>query len=261
LGVFSDIMSVGHNQRPHVSFVVPCYNEAAHIADTVAEIEAAAAESDTPSYEIVVVDDCSRDQSAAIVTTLMTTKTHLRLVRNSENLGFGGAYKEGVRHAEGHYAIMVPGDNAHPRDSLTPILRKAGDADIIIPHVTNMHTRSRRRQMASHGFTWTVNLLFGLDVPYFNGTVLHKTDLLKSIEIKTDGFAYQAEALVKLIRRGASFSSVGIAIDESRAKRMSAFRPKNVYRVLRAIAALWFDERRRVQPIQSSIPVQRAHKV
>ena len=229
--------------RPHISFVVPCYNEAENIAETVAEVESAMRDAAIARFEIIVIDDCSKDQSAAIVTTLMRDKSHLKLIRNTDNLGFGGAYKEGVRNATGTYVIMVPGDNAHPKGSILPIIAKAGEADIIIPFVTNPATRSRRRQALSRCFTGILNLLFGMRIPYFNGTVLHKTDVLRSIDINTNGFAYQAEALVKLIKRGASFAAVGVQIDESRKKRTTAFKPKNVYRVVNTIFTLWRDVR------------------
>ena len=229
--------------RPHISFVVPCYNEAENIAETVAEVESAMRDAAIARFEIIVIDDCSKDQSAAIVTTLMRDKSHLKLIRNTNNLGFGGAYKEGVRIATGTYVIMVPGDNAHPKGSILPIIAKAGEADIIIPYVTNPATRSRRRQALSRCFTGILNLLFGMRIPYFNGTVLHKTDLLRSIDINTNGFAYQAEALVKLIKHGASFAAVGVQIDESRKKRTTAFKPKNVYRVVNTIFTLWRDVR------------------
>ena len=45
-------------------------------------------------------------------------------------------------------------------------------------------------------FTQLLNRLFRQNVPYYNGVVLHRTDLIRGIEIETNGFAYQAEALI-----------------------------------------------------------------
>lgn len=232
---------VSTHERPQVSFVVPCYNESANIADTIMEIGAAAADAQIDDFEIVVVDDCSDDDSAAIVTNVAHSKGYVRLIRNARNLGFGGAYKEGVKNARGVYVIMVPGDNAHPRGSITPILLKAGMADMIIPFVTNPETRSHRRRIISYCFTRLLNTLFRLDVPYFNGTVLHKTDLLKTVDIKTNSFSYQAEAVIKLIKRGATYAAVGVAIDESRRRRTTAFKPRNIYRVANSVFSIWRD--------------------
>lgn len=225
--------------RPQLTFVVPCYNEAANIPVVISEIEAAASAIGTSTFEINIVDDCSTDDSAKIVGSLAAEKPYLKLIRNQKNLGFGGAYKEGVKAATGVYVIMVPGDNAHPRASLIPILRKAGEADIIIPFVINPQTRSWQRRAISWAFTRLMNTIFRLDVPYFNGTVLHKTDLLKTIDIRTNGFAYQAEALIRLLQSGATYLSVGVEIVEPRNKATTAFKPRNVYRVAHTIFRLW----------------------
>jgi len=227
--------------QPTVSFVVPCYNEQANIAAAVTEIEAAAHEALLPSFEIVVVDDCSVDRSRELVTQLAAEKSHLRLVANPQNLGFGGAYKTGVRNARGNYVIMIPGDNSHPSSGITPILRRVGEADIVIPYASNPEARSVARQVLSSAFTRLVNLLFGLKIAYFNGCVLHKTDHLKQIEIRTNGFAYQAEALVKLIRAGANYTEIPVAISERSNGKTSAFKLKNIYRVGMAMVTVWFD--------------------
>ncbi|MGH6685056.1 MAG: glycosyltransferase family 2 protein [Pseudolabrys sp.] len=232
-------MGLGQSVKQSVSFVVPCYNERGNIARTIEEIETAAQEAAIPDYEILVVDDASSDGTGALVTALAEQKRHVKLITNARNLGFGGAYKEGVKRASGTYVIMVPGDNAHPRDGITPILRKAGEADIVIPYVANPEARSWQRRLASRGFTFLINTLSGLDVPYFNGPVLHKTELLQQIEIKTNSFAYQAEALVKLITGGATYCGVPVTVTERSTGASSAFALKNVYRVAAAIFLLW----------------------
>ncbi|HTV28368.1 MAG TPA: glycosyltransferase family 2 protein [Xanthobacteraceae bacterium] len=224
-----------------VTFVVPCYNERDSIVATIAEIEATAQEIDLSQYEILVVDDCSSDDTSTVVATLLLRKSHLKLIRNPVNLNLGGAYKEGVRHAHGTYVIMVPGDNSHPYDGIVPILRKAGEADIVVPYVANPRSRPWRRRLASSAFTFLVNRLFGLDLPYFNGLVLHRTRLLQRIEIKTNSFAYQAEALVRLISGGATYCTVPVNIAERAAGHSSAFAPKNIYRVVKTILLLWRD--------------------
>lgn len=239
--------------RPTVSFVVPCYNEEKNIASAIAEIEAAARDAGLPSFEIVVIDDASVDNSRKLVTELASERPYLRLVANRQNLGFGGAYKTGVRNANGIYVIMIPGDNSHPREGMVPILCRAGEADIVIPYVSNPEARTLFRQIISSAFTHLVNLLFRTSVSYFNGCVLHQTDLLNQIEIHTNGFAYQAEALIKLLRVGATYVEVPVAISERSTGKTSAFKLKNIRRVCVAILALWLEVhgigRRPAQPV------------
>ena len=220
---------------PAFSFVVPCYNEEPHLAGTVAEVAAAAAEAGLESYEIVMVDDGSTDGTRAVMERLAAADDRLRPAINPRNLGFGGAYKAGVAAARGTHVMMVPGDNAHPAGGIVPILRCAGQADMVIPYVTNTGVRGFVRRLASRGFVSLMNALFGLDVPYYNGLVVHRLDLLRGIEIETDSFAYQAEAIVKLLKRGAGFTTVGVEISPCENGGTKAFRPANVVRVLQAL--------------------------
>ena len=223
------------------SFVIPCFNEQANIEQTIGEIDAAMADAGIRSYDVVVVDDCSADQTRDVVRALCAKRSDVTLVCNPVNLGFGGAYKAGIEQAAGAFVMMIPGDNSYPREGITRIVSCAGEADIIIPYAVNPEARNVSRIALSRSFTWLVNSLFGLNVPYYNGTVLHKTELLRSITIKTNSFAYQAEALVKLIRAGASFKSVPVMIVERTVGRSSALRLKNVVQVGQCLSQLLVD--------------------
>ncbi len=228
--------------RPAFSFVVPCYNEASNLGGTVVEIETSAREAGLAKFEIVLVDDGSSDGTAEVIQGLAESKSYVRPVINARNLGLGGAYKAGVAAAGGIHVMMVPGDNAHPAHGITPIIAAVDTADMVIPYVTNPEVRSFPRRLASRGFVLIMNTLFGLKVPYYNGLVVHHLDLLREIEIETDSFAYQAEAVVKLLKRGADFKAVGVEINTLEHGNTKAFRVSNVVNVLRAL----MDLKRRV---------------
>lgn len=232
----------GRAGRPSLSFVVPCYNEARNLAGTLAEIEKSAGDAGLASYEVVMVDDGSSDGTGEAIRRLAAAKPHVRPVINPRNLGLGGAYKAGVAAAGGLYVMMVPGDNAHPAHGITPILAAVSSADMVIPYVTNPEVRGLPRRLASRGFVLLMNTLFRLRVPYYNGLVVHRLDLLREIEIETDSFAYQAEAIVKLLKRGADFKTVGVEICNREHGSTKAFRASNVVRVAWAL----MDLKRRV---------------
>ena len=222
--------------QPSICFVVPCFNEQDNVAPTVESIRTAAGPERT--FEIVLVDDCSTDLTLERMQALAQADPRIRVLHNPVNLSLGGAYKRGVAVAEADYVTMIPGDDGFPADSIAEIIRQAGKADIIIPVVTNSAVRTWYRAVASKGFTTLLNWLFWLKVGYYNGAVLHRTALLRTIDIKTNSFAYQAEALVKLIARGATYIHCYVSIQERAAGRSSALSVRNQVEVWRTIIHL-----------------------
>jgi dolichol-phosphate mannosyltransferase len=221
---------------PTVSFVIPCFNEDRNISATVASVREGMRTHD--EYEIILVNDASTDRTLECMQALAAGDPRIRVLDNPSNLGFGGSYKRGARAATATYVMMLPGDNGFPGQSIAEIVSHAGEADIIIPIVTNSGARGWSRAFASKGFTTLLNWMFWLNIGYYNGAVLQRNELLRTIEITTNSFAYQAEALVKLIARGATYKHCYVSIQERAAGRSSAFSLKNQIAVWRTILHL-----------------------
>ena len=231
-------MTMQTDRSISLSFVVPCYNEAENIEDTLQSIVEAAEQTAIP-YEIIVVDDKSGDRTLEIALSAASKNPKLRVVANPANLGLGGSYKAGVASAKNNYVMLIPGDNGFPPSSISRALSRVGSADIVIPYVTNTSSRGTLRTVLHYSFTALLNFLFWTDVKYYNGPVVHKIERLKTIVIATNGFAYQAEALVKLIASGATYTHIDITVRDrtagastalSKANRLSVY--KTIYRLL-----------------------------
>jgi hypothetical protein len=108
-----------------------------------------------------------------------------------------------------------------------------------VNYISNADFRGRSRHLVSQAFVGLLNLRFGLRLRYYNGTVLHRTEHVRSIRIHTDSFAYQAEALVKLLRAGRTYLEVPTPITMRAAGRTKAFRLKNLLGVGRALLRLY----------------------
>ncbi len=225
-------------RAPEFSFVVPCYNEGPNLEPSVAEIEKAALQADLDGFEIILVNDCSADETGDKINQLAAERPHIRAIHNSRNLNLGGAYKAGIAAATGTYVMMVPGDNSHPAHGILPIIRAAGKTDMVLPYPINPEARTLFRRFMSRSFIIVNNVLFRNRVPYYNGLVVHKTQLLHQIPIVTNSFAYQAEAVVRLLKRGADYSTVGVEIVEREVGLTSAFRPRNIYTTVMAVLVL-----------------------
>src|SRR6185503_12943555 len=100
---------MGHFSRS-ISIVVPAYNEAENIVPALEEMVAASEKSGL-TFEILVVNDCSTDDTARRAKAYSQNRKEVRVIDNSVNLGFGGAFRAGLAQAAMDSSVMVCGDN------------------------------------------------------------------------------------------------------------------------------------------------------
>lgn len=224
----------------NISIMVPSLNEEENIEDTINEIKSGL-KGLVKDYEIIIFNDGSTDNTGKIAEKLTKKNKKITVIHNKVPRGMGYCYREGLKRSKYEYYMYIPGDNQFPQKALWKMLSQTGKADIIIPYVTNMNIRPILRQWLSATFTHTINILFGLKVSYYNGTVIHKKKLLMTALPKTHGHAYQAEILVRLIKRGASYTEVGYNMVERHAGSTSAFKIKNVKSVFKSIFFLFWE--------------------
>lgn len=220
-----------------ISFVIPCFNEENNIIDTIKVINSIVRKKVIDNYEIIVVDDGSYDNTYKKILHLKKTNKII-VIKHDRNLGFGAAYKSGVKRSNGEYVIMIPGDNAHSSEEITKILKSRGKADIIVPYSKSRGGRNVLRFILSKLFTRLINAIFFLNVKYYNGLVLHKGNLIRNITIDTDGFTYQVYALVTLIKQGASVNYINVEVKERTSGKSSAVNFKNFIEVFKSIVKL-----------------------
>jgi glycosyltransferase involved in cell wall biosynthesis len=116
---------------PKVSIVVPAYNEAVRIGETLHKIEDFLKRMPW-SAEVIVVDDGSHDETGAVVTRMAFPG--LRLIRYEPNQGKGFAVKTGVLDAAGEYVLFTDADLSAPIEQLEKLLDAAQSqqADVVI---------------------------------------------------------------------------------------------------------------------------------
>ncbi len=226
--------------KPSISFIIPALNEEGNLASAIQEALGAVDENFS-DYEFLIFDDGSSDNTGKVADELAARNKNIKVIHNGRTRGFGYNYREGVRLAKCDYIIMIPGDNEVPGSSIKEILRHTGEADIIIPYITNEEVRSPFRRIISRAGVAFINLLFGLRIRYYNGPVLHKSGVIKSVPLTTSGFAYQIEALVRLLKSGYSYVQVGMNIQIRKYGTTKIFRIKNLASVLKAIIKLFWE--------------------
>jgi len=221
-----------------LSIVIPAYNEAGNIIGTLEQVTAALA-SPPIDAEILVIDDGSADETAALVRSHAARFPAVRLLVNERNMGFGWTYRRGVDAATRDHIVMVHGDNAWGADTLRDLFRHLGDADIVIGYTRSMwRTRPWYRTVLSKAFTAIVNLITRRHLKYYNGLQIHTAPVLKSLRIQSSGYGFQAEVLVKALRVTSTYIEVPMDLVEREEGESKAFRMKNAVDVLRTLTLL-----------------------
>jgi dolichol-phosphate mannosyltransferase len=106
-----------------LSVVVPAYNEEAVIAQTLTAL-IACLEQQNIEYEIVVVNDASRDGTEAVLRDLEATRPRLRHVTNSGPHGYGCAVRHGLAHFTGDAVVVVMADGSDSPEDVVAYFRK-----------------------------------------------------------------------------------------------------------------------------------------
>lgn len=97
--------------KPYLSVIIPAYNEAERITNTLFDIDKYLSQTDY-SYEVIVVNDASKDNTANVVNKLCSVIKNLRLIDNTENKGKGGVVRQGMLEAKGNIRLFMDADNS-----------------------------------------------------------------------------------------------------------------------------------------------------
>lgn len=97
--------------RPYLSIIIPAYNEAERIPKTLLDIDYRLAKAPY-SYEIIVVSDGSRDNTAEVVEKMKKAVRNLKIIDNAENKGKGGVVRQGMLLAGGAVRLFTDADNS-----------------------------------------------------------------------------------------------------------------------------------------------------
>jgi hypothetical protein len=161
------------------------------------------------------------------------------LLTNERNLGFGATYRRGVDAAALEHIVMVHGDNAWGHETLYEFFSQVGEADIVIGYTRRMwRERTWQRTLISKTFTFLVNVITRQRLIYYNGLQIHRASILKSLHIRSRGYGFQAEVLVKALRCARTYREVAMDLNERTRGESQAFRLKNIADVVRTLALL-----------------------
>jgi dolichyl-phosphate beta-glucosyltransferase len=215
---------------PWLSVVIPTYNEEMTVAGTVAAVRSWCEESGV-EYEIVVVDNASRDGTATVLAPLLDG-TRVRLLRNEVNRGKGYSVRRGMLAAHGELRLHCDADCAPSLPSLPGMLALLDDADIVVGSRLAEGARLGRRQplprrIVGRSFVLLCRaVLAEPTTDLYCGFKLWRAPVAEDVfsRIHLDGWTFDAEALAMARALGYRLRETGIVWTDREGSRLSMAR-------------------------------------
>jgi glycosyltransferase involved in cell wall biosynthesis len=222
--------------RPAISLVLPAYNEAENIERAVRA--AAAAGALAGAYEVVVVDDGSRDDTVARLAALAPELgSSLRVIRHERNRGYGAALRTGFAAADGDLVFYTDSDNQFDLSEMAGVLPLMSEWDAVLGYRI-ARKDARRRLLTSWVFNRLSCAVFGLSVRDLNCSFkLFRRDVLRALPLASDDFFIDTELVVRLHRGGYRYVERGVT-HLPRVAGRSTVRLSDIPRSLRAVARM-----------------------
>jgi len=192
-----------------LSIVIPAYNEAATIENTVEEVLATVRQRGM-DFEIIVVNDGSTDRTGEIARALIKRIPQIRLVEHFPSRHYGGALKAGFSAASKELVAFFPADKQFVFSDIDRMLALISEADIVSGYRANRQDPIVRRINAM-GWNAVVWLLFGrLCRDIDCGFKLFRREILDRVKLVTDWAPIDTELLAGAKARGYRIAEVEV---------------------------------------------------
>ncbi|MFX1475319.1 MAG: glycosyltransferase family 2 protein [Promethearchaeota archaeon] len=193
------------------SIVIPAYNEAKNIERVLQEMKEKL--QNAGEFEIIVVDDGSRDSTAAIA-----EKNGVYVLQHPLNMGYGAALKSGIRAAKHNHVIFFDGDDSFYPEDIIRLVDYAEEFDMVIGARTNKEGEPKSRSFLRWLFTRFSSFLVGRKFHDVNsGFRLVKKDIItKLLSVLPEKFSITTTMSILLFKEGHSIIEVPVSLKKQR---------------------------------------------
>lgn len=223
-----------------LSLVLPAYDEEAGIARAVVEANDALRRLGL-TYEILVVDDGSRDGTAAEVRRAATDRPAVRLLCHATNRGYGAALRTGFEAARGRLVAFTDADCQFHLDDLAHLL------PLTATHAVAVGYRVGRqdpwlRKFYSRGYNLLIRVLLGTTVRDVDCALkVFRREALAGLLPESRGFFVNTEMLTRARQQGFALAEAGVR-HRRRERGQSKVSVRDVPRVLAVLLPFWWTQ-------------------
>lgn len=224
-----------------ISVFFPAYNEEENIAKTVAT-SVKILEKIAGKYEVIVIDDGSKDRTSQIVKDLSTKNKHIRLVTQHPNQGYGAAIKRGFAQSRYPFICYTDSDGQFDFEEIYNFIEllKVGN-DMVIGYRIK-RTDNHYRQFMAEILHHVGKILFGIDVKDVDcGFKVFKKSILGKIgPLKTASAITETEFVTRAFRAGFKIAEVGVQHHSREGGEQTGGKPSVIFKAAQEGIKLWW---------------------
>ncbi|GAB6148709.1 glycosyltransferase family 2 protein [Stetteria hydrogenophila] len=219
-----------------VSVVMPVYNGEGFIAESIGRVASTLSGAGVP-FEVVVVDDGSRDGTLRRAVEAASRHRNVRVVGYRRNLGKGAAFIRGFRASRGDVVVLLDADLDVPPEQVLLLLRvmQATGADVVVTDKWHPLSRTQAtllRWLLSRGFNALTRLLTGLSLrDTQTGAKAFKRRVLEDVapRLYAKRYAFDVELLLLAAKMGYKIAE---APSLAEVRLTAPFKPREIWRML-----------------------------
>ncbi|HBG78741.1 MAG TPA: glycosyltransferase family 2 protein [Phycisphaerales bacterium] len=192
-----------------ISVFFPCFNEQENIERVVKSTVDCLLPLGV-DYEIIIVNDGSKDNTAQVADALAAGDNHIKAVRHKTNLGYGAALRSGFAAATKEFVFYTDGDGQFDIKELPAMFKYMADYDIVSGYRLKRRDNLMRKINA---FCWTtlVCILFRMRIKDIDGAFkLYRRSIFDDIKMKSTGALINTEIFARAKNKGYKITQVGV---------------------------------------------------
>ena len=212
------------NRLSSLSIFFPCYNEAENV-ERVTHAALEAAPQFAESFEVIIVNDGSRDRTGEIADQRAAKIPEVRAVHNRPNRGYGGAVARGLTEARMEWIFFTDGDGQFDIGEVPKLIELLDRGDFAVGYRMK-RADSFLRVLNARAWGVLVRAVFGLTVRDIDCAFkLLPKSLIDGIELQSEGALISTELLAKAARRGLRIVETGVNHYPRKAGRQTGANP------------------------------------
>lgn len=201
-----------------LSIIIPAYNEEATIEKIINVVEEVDLSSLKTVKEIIVVDDCSKDNTFKIVRKLQKKFKNIRLIRHKTNKGKGFAIRSGLNLATGDITLIQDADLEYSPEDYPELIKPILEGKARVVYGSRRLNKENKvgsgivYYIGGMSLTWIANLMYNTHITdEATCYKVFRTDLLKSMNLKCKRFEFCPEVTAKTAKRGIRIKEIPIS--------------------------------------------------